>query len=291
MSWHIVSQDGACLQSELCHFLPPLGDLIYLIRPSAISHLAQATFSMQFIVRFDDICPGMHWGNFQRFEAFFAGELRIKPLLGVVPDNRDPKLNVQAEREGFWDQVRHWRDLGWALAQHGYTHEYDLNDGGILKVGEKSEFAGLSYTAQYSKLAQGQLILMEQGVWQPYFMAPSHSFDHNTLRALKSLNFTAITDGYGVYPYELEGIVAVPQLFATPRHFGFGLYTLCLHVNTMSTRQIDTTLGFMRANAARFISFPEALVMRRDDSLAGGVRLLSQFALRGARLMRGFWRA
>lgn len=246
---------------------------------------------IRFIVRFDDICPGMHWGNFQRFEDFFATDRRIKPLLGVVPENRDPKLTVQAERKDFWSQVRHWRDLGWTLAQHGYTHEYALNDGGILKVGNKSEFAGLPYAMQYSKLAQGQRILKEQGVWQPYFMAPSHSFDYDTLRALKSLGFAAITDGYGVYPYELGGIVAVPQLFATPRHFGFGIYTLCLHVNTMSAHQIDTTLCFIQTNAARFISLPDALGLRRNDALASGVRLLSRGLLRSARLLRGLRRA
>lgn len=246
---------------------------------------------IRFIVRFDDICPGMHWDNFQRFEAFFANEVRIKPLLGIVPDNRDPKLNVQVKREDFWDQVRHWRDLGWTIAQHGYTHEYALNDAGILKVGNKSEFAGLPYSEQYNKLAIGQCILKEQDVWQPYFMAPSHSFDHDTLRALKSLGFVAITDGYGVYPYELEGIVAVPQLFATPCHFGFGVYTLCLHTNTMSQRQIDTTLRFMQTNAARFISFSDALGLRRNDAFASGVRLLSGGMLRGARLLRGLGRA
>jgi predicted deacetylase len=246
---------------------------------------------MRFIARFDDICPGMHWRNFQRFESFFSTESRIKPLLGVVPDNRDPKLAVQAEREDFWDLMRHWRDLGWTLAQHGYTHEYALNDGGMLKVGSKSEFAGLPYADQHKKLAEGQRILQAQGIWQPYFMAPSHSFDRETLRALKCLGFTAITDGYGVYPYELEGLMAVPQLFATPRHFGFGMYTLCLHVNTMSERQIDTTLRFMQANAARFISFPDALSLRRDDTLARGIRLLSQGVLRSTRLLRGIGKA
>lgn len=93
------------------------------------------------------------------------------------------------------------------------------------------------------------------------------------------------------YPYELEGIVAVPQLFATPRHFGFGVYTLCLHTNTMSQRQIETTLRFMHTNAANFISFPDALGLRRDDALASSVRLLSQGMLRGARLLRRLGRS
>lgn len=243
----------------------------------------------RFILRFDDICPTMNWENFHQFEDFLLEESRIKPLLGVVPENRDPKLKVQDEQKDFWSRVSHWRDLGWTIAQHGYTHTYALSDGGILKIGNKSEFSGLPYAVQLKKIQLGQKILQAKGVWQPYFMAPSHSFDQETLRALKKLNFVAITDGYGVYPYVMDGVIAVPQLFATPRNFGFGIYTLCIHVNRMKQSQIDKTLNFMRTNATSFISFPDALSLQRNDIPAKSMRLLSQGILRSIRLLRKLW--
>ena len=42
-------------------------------------------------VRMDDITPDMNWDNFYFFQELFR-ETGITPLLGVVPDNRDPKL-------------------------------------------------------------------------------------------------------------------------------------------------------------------------------------------------------
>ncbi|MCK9688358.1 DUF2334 domain-containing protein [Scleromatobacter humisilvae] len=240
----------------------------------------------RFIVRFDDICPGMDWSRFAPFEAFFAAHPRIKPLLGVVPDNRDPKLDVQPRVADFWARVRSWRDQGWTIAQHGYTHVYSRPGGGLLGIGSKSEFTGLPLAEQQRMLAAGQAILQAEGVWQPYFMAPSHSFDLDTLRALRALGFKGVTDGFGVYPYEVEGLTLVPQLLATPRHLGFGLYTICLHTNEMNPQRTDAMLRFMADHEHAFIGFEEALARRAPAGLGAPLRAVTQAALHAARRRR-----
>ncbi len=240
----------------------------------------------RFVIRFDDVCPGMAWSRFQPFLDFFDRHPQVMPLLGVVPDNRDPKLDVAPPRADFWDLVRQWHARGWTLAQHGTTHEYNQPGGGLLGVGTKSEFAGLPLDAQRERLARGQAILKREGVWQPCFMAPSHSFDHNTLRALHGLGFEAVTDGYGLYPYELEGITLVPQLFSTPIHLGFGIYTLCLHVNSMSDARLAATLRFMTHNVSRLIGFDQARRARAPRLLAPAARAISSSALRALRQAR-----
>lgn len=240
----------------------------------------------KFIIRFDDICPSMNWNAFRLFEEFFDHNPHFRPLLGVIPDNLDSHLCVDKKRIDFWDKVRRWRDLGWTIAQHGHTHQYLRKDGGILKVGNDSEFAGLSYEQQYEKIARGKEILIHENVWQPYFMAPSHSFDKETITVLKKLEFIALTDGYGVFPYLMDGLIVVPQLFGSTINFGIGVYTICLHINSMSQKQIETILAFMRNNAHRFIPFPQALDIRGSTGLTYAARIICTASLRSVRYFR-----
>ena len=57
---------------------------------------------MKIAVRMDDITPEMDWEKFERFRALLE-TYKIKPLIGVVPDNRDENLNRtgrQADGDG-----------------------------------------------------------------------------------------------------------------------------------------------------------------------------------------------
>jgi predicted deacetylase len=240
----------------------------------------------RFIIRFDDVCPGMNWATFGRFLAFFDDHPSIRPMLGVVPDNRDPSLDVAPPADGFWDRVRDWRRRGWTIAQHGYTHQYTQQDGGLLGIGSKSEFAGLPYDEQLLKLRLGKEILEREGAWEPYFMAPSHAFDHATLRALGALGFEAITDGYGIYPYRIGGMKAVPQLFGSTMDFGAGVYTICLHCNRMPEARIVSLLGFMERNEGRIIDFPSALDIVAPPVLGSVARVATSLAARSIRSVR-----
>ena len=87
-------------------------------------------------------------------------------------------------------------------------------------------------------------------------MAPAHSFDSNTLKALRDLGFEALTDGWGLYPYRLEGMILVPQLFSTPKpKLKGGVQTICLHTNNMSKGAISKIIGFIKANNNKFVDF------------------------------------
>jgi predicted deacetylase len=214
--------------------------------------------SAKFVIRFDDITPGMAWSKFEYLEQRMIA-LNIKPIVGVVPQCLDPKLSVEPKREDFWDKLRYWQSLGWTIAQHGFTHQYCTSDFGLLKINSRSEFSGLSYKEQFKKLQAGKEILLKEKVWQPIFMAPAHSFDMTTCKALNDLDFKFLTDGYGVYPYKISKLTALPNLFSTPKHFNFGVYTICLHINYMSEQEIQKLLIFIEKNSEKFISFEEGL--------------------------------
>ncbi|MEO6959748.1 MAG: DUF2334 domain-containing protein [Burkholderiaceae bacterium] len=239
----------------------------------------------KFIIRFDDITPTMAWSKFSNIEKTLI-DFDIKPIMGVVPLNKDAQLIAEPQREDFWSVVKGWRAKGWTIAQHGYTHEYVTTDPGILKINRGSEFSGLPYEEQYRKLKAGKEILGANDVWQPVFMAPAHSFDRFTISALTDLGFKSLTDGYGVYPYMIENIRALPQLFSAPIHFGFGVYTFCMHVNAMTMEQINHIDSFLRKNHRRFISFDEALAMKSCAVVSRTARYFSKVGLCTARGLR-----
>lgn len=241
----------------------------------------------RYLIRFDDVVPTMAWSRFRPFEEL-ADELTLPFLIGVVPDCRDPKLMVEPSRPDFWAWARARQKSGWTIAQHGYQHLYETEARGLLGIGRKSEFAGLPYERQFEKLSRGKAALQNEDVWEDVFMAPSHSFDVETLRALRDLNFTAITDGFGFYPYELHGLTAVPQLVARPLGLGFGVETICLHVNTMSDEAITRMIEFIRAHHPKIISFREAKKIISPWPLVPPVlRSATSTALRLRRAVRG----
>jgi predicted deacetylase len=240
----------------------------------------------QYLIRFDDITPGMAWTKFQPFEDL-ARELRLPYLLGVVPDCRDVKLMVEPSRPDFWSWVRRMKGQGATIAQHGYMHLYETDHRGMLGLGRKSEFAGLPYDVQYERLARGKDILQGEGVWDGVFMAPSHSFDQATLRALRELGFRAITDGFGFFPYEIDGLKVVPQLFARPFGFGIGVETVCIHANTLSDERRAMLIAKLRTLHAQIVSFDDALRVRPDSQrVAEALRIITRFGLNGMRAVR-----
>lgn len=211
----------------------------------------------RFVIRLDDICPTMDHGKFARARAHFD-KARVRPLMGVVPDNKDPDLEIDAPDPAFWEMMRTLRAEGWGISQHGYQHRIHTSHRGLLGITPRSEFAGRDMAAQRDDLAAGQAILEAEGIGTDIFMAPFHSYDQATLDALKSLNFTTLTDGYGIVPWQQNGLTFVPQLFEKPMNFGAGIYTLCLHLNNMTDEAIDALGAFMTANAPRFIGFEKA---------------------------------
>ena len=232
-----------------------------------------------FIVRVDDVCPTMDWERFERFEHAM-GNLPV--LIGVVPDCRDEHLQVDAPRDDFWEVVRRLRAGGWAVAQHGYTHVYDSDAPNLLRMANRSEFAGHPVQVQAARLAAGAEIMSHEGVRSSAFMAPGHTFDRATIDALKRTGFTSVTDGYGLWPYRRHGLTFVPQLFSRPLHVGAGLYTVCLHLNGMSAVAVDRLTTSLRG--LDIVSFDRATPRR--PVIGAAARIATGVALRAARSAR-----
>src|SRR5262245_18489652 len=132
--------------------------------------------SARFIVRLDDVCTMMNWTVWEEVEAILMRH-GVKPIIAVVPDNRDPKLIVDSPRSNFWDCVREWQGRGWTVALHGHQHSYSTKDAGIIGLNPYSEFAVLSYQDQKAKLEKAFGILEQEKVKAEAWIAPAHAFD------------------------------------------------------------------------------------------------------------------
>lgn len=212
-----------------------------------------------YLLRFDDLCETMNRGMWSRIEdALLAHDIR--PIVGVIPDNRDPTLVIDPPHLGFWDQVRQWQERGWTIALHGYQHRYVTTERGFHGWNHRSEFAGLPLDQQEDKLRRALGIFAAHGVRPDAWMAPNHSFDAVTLEALARVGIRTITDGSGLFPYtDRSSFTWVPvQLWGlVPR--SVGLWTVCLHHNRWSEVDFRRFVTQLERFAPRITSLPEAL--------------------------------
>lgn len=213
---------------------------------------------MKIAIRMDDITPDMDWTRFLRFKAL-CDLYQVKPLIGVVPDNQDAMLRIDEPRADFWEYLHTLRQEGWVLAQHGAKHVYRTKKKGCFPLNALSEFAGLSYQEQYEALKNGRDILEAHGLHTDFFMAPAHSYDKNTLRALKELGFTKLTDGFGRQPYCWRGLTFYPISFkqSSSLRQDKGYTTFVIHANTMKDEDFCRYETLFREHQDKFISYAE----------------------------------
>ena len=205
-------------------------------------------------MRFDDINHRMDWQRFLKIKNILE-KYNIKSILGVVPDCKDYNLMVANDFPNYFEYLRKYKSYGDAIAQHGYQHIYDSKVKGIFANSFNSEFAGHKFEKQLRKISKGKTILREELLWDPIFMAPAHSFDKETLKALRELDFNIVLDGYSLYPYIENNLIFIPQISSNPLPiFLPGISQLCIHINTISDKELERLIKFINKNHSRFIS-------------------------------------
>jgi peptidoglycan/xylan/chitin deacetylase (PgdA/CDA1 family) len=228
----------------------------------------------RYLLRFDDLCPTVPWPLWDELEALMV-EAGVQPLLAVIPDNRDPKLQVAPASPRFWDRVRAWQARGWSIGLHGHQHVYVNREPGLLGLNRQSEFAGLPLEEQLDKLRRGLAIFEREGVTADAWVAPAHSFDAVTLAALASLGLRTISDGMALGPYrDAQGLLWVPQQFANLRPMPFGLWTFCYHLEDLTPAAMVTFKARLAQLAPDMVSLQDAAALAHrgrnpgDDAVA-----------------------
>jgi peptidoglycan/xylan/chitin deacetylase (PgdA/CDA1 family) len=198
----------------------------------------------KYLLRFDDICPTMNWAIWDVVEGVLDRH-GVRPILAVVPDNQDSGLMLNPPAADFWERVRRWQAKGYTIALHGYQHLYVNQERGLMRLTPHSEFTGLPFEEQLDKLRKALAIFTEHGVRADAWVAPSHSFDRNTLRALEELGLRTVSDGLWPWPHGDgdKGIFWLPQQLWWFSRKSAGVWTVCLHHNNWSEQRMK---GFVR---------------------------------------------
>lgn len=212
----------------------------------------------QYLLRFDDLCPTHDHKRWQRFVPLLA-EFGIKPILAIVPDNRDPELEVSPPDPGFWDEMRALQTAGATIGLHGYRHICASRGRSLVPLHRESEFAGVAQEIQRERIAAGLKILRDHGLNSTVWVAPRHGFDRATLRALQAEGIGAVSDGFARRAFTHGGLVWIPQQLWAPESKPSGLWTICLHANTATDAQVDELRACLRQRSGQFTSVDRIL--------------------------------
>lgn len=212
-----------------------------------------------YLIRLDDACPQMNTNNWQRMIALLD-KYAIKPLVGIIPDCKSNEIQFGCDPH-FWDTVCQWQQNGYAFALHGYDHVYITSDAGINPTHKRSEFAGLPYAQQAQKLKKGYAILKSHNIEPCCFFAPSHTYDNNTILALKKETpIRTISDTIACYPYYQADILFVPCQMGVFRAWILGgICCACYHPSNMSDADFTRLEQFIMQHANEFVSFNQAI--------------------------------
>ena len=212
------------------------------------------------LIRFDDIAANMNWELMDKCEELFDKN-NIKPVMGVIPNNKDRELLSYPNRENFWKIVERWKSKNWEIAMHGYNHIYDTNtkNKDYFNYGGGSEFFGHSIEVQKNKIKSGLQVFKKNNISIRVFYAPNHTYDRNTFEALKAEGIYQVIDGYGLMPYKKNDIQFIPQLFYKLYLLPYGIQSTQIHLNYWKTQDFKDFEEFVKRNLDKIINYDEAL--------------------------------
>lgn len=212
----------------------------------------------QYLLRVDDLCPTVDCARWQRLCALMR-KFRVTPILAVVPDNRDPGLRVSEPAAAFWEEMQQMERGGATIALHGFQHLCQQARRSLVPLHREGEFGGAAFEVQRQRIRAGLRMLRAFGLDPKLFVAPRHNFDWMTLHALRCEGIRFISDGFTHRPFLRGGVVWIPQQLWSPSAKKKGLWTICVHPNTMDDAKFGGLEQFLMGHAEQFTSFARVL--------------------------------
>lgn len=208
----------------------------------------------QYLLRFDDLCPTIKPVGWERCVKLIE-EFEIRPILAIVPENRDPHLENSLADPEFWATLRTMESAGSTAAVHGYRHLCHSLGNSMLKLHPETEFAGVDFATQKRWIREGFRILEDQGLHPRLWVAPRHGFDRNTLQALRSVGVDHISDGFARFPHRCHGLTWIPQQLWGPVQKSKGLWTICIHPHSIEVSDFEALRRFLENHRDQVTSF------------------------------------
>tara|TARA_B100000676_G_scaffold306470_1_gene362786 strand:- start:469 stop:1245 length:777 start_codon:yes stop_codon:yes gene_type:complete len=226
----------------------------------------------RYLIRLDDALPTLHSERWQLVENLLD-KYGIKPIVAVIPNNLDESMKFGVEDLFFWDRVKTWKAKGWSIGMHGFNHLYHRinKKDSLVPFHDRSEFVGLSLEEQKNKFVKASKVFSDEEVKPDLFIAPSHSFDKNTLKAMKTeTSLTIVSDGIALAPFLFYDIWLIPQQLWKFKWRPFGIWTVCLHPNTITSSEIDDLAKALSKHHKKFISLDELELQEKFYNIAFG---------------------
>ena len=239
------------------------------------------------LIRLDDISENMSWKHMDKCELLFD-KFNIKPLLGIIPENKDPELLNYPKNSNFWERVESWKKKGWEISMHGYSHLYErqTNKKDIFNYGGRSEFFGLSYENQLYKIKSGLEKFSEKNISIRSFFAPNHTYDFNTLKALDTSGIRIVIDGYGLFPYFKFNLFFIPQLFYREIMLPFGIQSTQIHLNYWDDKYFSHFENFINKNYNKIVDLNYILNLGKSNFFKNTINYSVEKTLKVLRRLR-----
>jgi predicted deacetylase len=221
----------------------------------------------RYLLRLDDACPTCHTDRWARLEELLDKH-GIRPMVAIVPDNRDDDLKVSPEDKDFWHKAVSWQDKGWTLGLHGFQHLLrPVSTPQYLDFHRQSEFVGLPFQVQADKIELGWQILRQRGLRPTVWVAPAHSFDTLTLEALRDrTDIRLVSDGIARDAYQLDGFYWLPQQLWSLTRKSSGLWTVCLHPNSLDDADFGNLSDAIQQFRTHIISVDDVVLHQRSKT-------------------------
>lgn len=239
------------------------------------------------LIRMDDISDCMNWKIMDKCETLFD-KYNIKPLLGVIPLNKDPELLKLSKNIQFWDRVKNWERKGWEITMHGCNHLYTQKSfkKDIFNYGGRSEFYGLDYLTQFNKIKIGLEEFKKRKINIRSFFAPNHIYDENTLKALKDSGINIIIDGYGLFPFYKNEILFIPQLFYKEIFLPFGIQSTQLHINEWNENNFENFSLFISKYYKKIVDLNYVIEIANPNKIQNCLNYIVEKSLKTIRFFR-----
>ena len=204
----------------------------------------------KYLIRLDDASHYSDLSKWKLFEQLFE-KYEVKPIIAAIPYNKDTSIQYSSYNKLYWKWLQSMDIRGWSIALHGYQHLYHKIDRtkNLFPFYNRSEFSGLTLEEQKEKIKKGITIFKKNNIFPKVWVAPGHCFDLNTIEAIiQETDIKIISDGIAFNPYFKFNLHFVPQQLWDFKKRRFGLWTICLHPDTMSLNEIrlfEETIEFL----------------------------------------------
>jgi hypothetical protein len=218
-----------------------------------------------YLLRLDDACEYRDIKNWKIIEELLY-YYNIKPIISIIPKCQDKQFieKYKFDKE-YYKQICTWKKYKWTFAMHGLNHVFHRCEGGLNPINEYSEFVNIPLCKQKEMIKEGIEILHSININPKIFVAPAHTFDNNTILALKDVsNIRVINDTIASDIYYKDEIFYIPQQSGKVRILPLRCTCFCYHPNEMIEKDFVRLRNFLKIFQKNFICYDDITFKKRD---------------------------